>query len=1215
MAILFGIIGLLLGALIFSDVGSRAFAGALVGASLGVIIGVIRKPFRQLNDLMVEVRRLRSDLEALQTGITPSTAQATEPPGARVAAEAAEPAPAAAAPAEPAAATAAATVVEAAIAEEAVPATAPVEPPAIVHAATTAEEQPEPLAPAAASPPSPPPSAAQPSRPVSAEPDFVEKAVAAFRTWLLGGNTVARIGIAILFLGLAFLLRYASERVTAPIELRYAGVAFAGLVLQVIGWRLRERNRTYGLVLQGGAIAVMYLTIFAAMRLHPLIPANIGFVLLVAVVVFSAILAVAQDSLTLAAAGAAGGFAAPLLASTGGEHHVMLFSYFALLNAGIFAISWFKAWRPLNLIGFVGTLGIGFAWGARSYEPEMFGTTEPFLVLFFLLYVAIGFLFARRVLHDARTEPPAQDRAAAMRWASEQADYIDGALLFGTPVTAFGLQYALIRHIELGTAFSALGLGLFYMVLAALLLRRTQWRYLALVEIYLALGAIFATLAVPLGLDARWTAAAWAVEGAGVYWIGIRQNRRVAGTFALVVQLGAAVSYVSTLRPGDGVTLVSGSRLGALMLGASLLFSYWQLHHVPVERRRTEDPTVLTLLVYTGLAFLYLLAPLSLRAEATAIAWAVGGVATMLVGLRLRDRHWMICAMLAQGLAGAVFILQMPPPVEGIGGPVFAAGFHGLFAAAMIGGLAVATFVIAAGDAQARENAAVKGGLTLLLLLGLLFLNLAVLFAVPWQVASAVWAGSGMVILLIGLKLQQRVSFGFGLVLQVVGGGAFLFGAYPALQSRPADDLTPLWHSGFWTPAAIALAAYVAGWLLFRAERNDAGRTSGLAASHFGKLSFALLVWATAWWSFAWLSEIVRFMAPETRPHAMMLVVAGSVAVWMLAARFWRWRGVGALCTLLIPAAILALALAYEPYYHPAAHLGAAAWLCLLVAHLLVLRLIPELLPDKWPGFLHIFGCWLFLGVLALEVRFAFVALSDHLNAWRWLGWASVPSLYLLAMTQRRIRTFWPFSAYPTEYCASAALPIALTLVAWLWLSNLFSDGAAEPLPYVPLLNPLDLGQLLVLFSLLLWLRTWFRTLPFAAEVPYELPYWLVGASGLFLLTCVVLRTAHHWAVIPYEADTLLASMLVQASLSIVWGITALSLMIAGHAARHRHLWIVGAILMAVVVIKLFLVEMLSAGGLPRIVSFIGIGALLLVIGYFAPLPPRRMDDAVEGVA
>src|SRR5260370_25388489 len=298
--------------------------------------------------------------------------------------------------------------------------------------------------------------------------------------------------------------------------------------------------------------------------------------MLVAVVVFSTILAVTQDAVGLAAAAALGGFAAPILASTGGEHHVGLFSYFLLLDAGILSVAWFKAWRPLNLIGFAGTLGTGGSGGLKDYQPEMFASTEPFLIAFFLMFVAIAFLFARRVVREAEGEPPAHDRGAMVLWAARQSNYLDGVLLFGAPIAGFGLQLAMVEHLRYGGAFSALGLGLFYMALAAVLLRRTQWRYLALVEVFIALGVVFGTLAVPLGLDARWTSAAWAIEGAGVYWISVKQGRRLGRAFATVVQLGAALSYFATLDGGDAERLISGSRLGAALLAGAFLTRFGQ---------------------------------------------------------------------------------------------------------------------------------------------------------------------------------------------------------------------------------------------------------------------------------------------------------------------------------------------------------------------------------------------------------------------------------------------------------------------------------------------------------------------------------------------------------------------------------------------------------------------------------------------------------------
>jgi uncharacterized membrane protein len=57
--------------------------------------------------------------------------------------------------------------------------------------------------------------------------------------------------------------------------------------------------------------------------------------------------------------------------------------------------------------------------------------------------------------------------------------------------------------------------------------------------------------------------------------------------------------------------------------------------------------------------------------------------------------------------------------------------------------------------------------------------------------------------------------------------------------------------------------------------------------------------------------------------------------------------------------------------------------------------------------------------------------------------------------------------------------------------------------------------------------------------------------------------------------------------------------------------WIVGAALMAVVVVKLFLVDLSNVGTIARIMSFLTVGALLLVTGYLAPLPPRKVAEPV----
>ena len=65
-------------------------------------------------------------------------------------------------------------------------------------------------------------------------------ALGAFWERLFGGNLVVKVGVVVLFFGVAFLLRYAYERVHVPIELRLAGIAAAASVVLLIGWRLRR---------------------------------------------------------------------------------------------------------------------------------------------------------------------------------------------------------------------------------------------------------------------------------------------------------------------------------------------------------------------------------------------------------------------------------------------------------------------------------------------------------------------------------------------------------------------------------------------------------------------------------------------------------------------------------------------------------------------------------------------------------------------------------------------------------------------------------------------------------------------------------------------------------------------------------------------------------------------------------------------------------------
>ncbi|MBB5020054.1 putative membrane protein [Chitinivorax tropicus] len=1216
---------LIIGALVAGAL-LESFQAGLLGAIIGWLTGMLLTMQSRLADSNTDNARLNEQLDQLRAHFNQVTLDiherisrlehaqpaTTAPPAVMAEPLTAAPPPADAAPAEDDQPIRALAFDEAAILQAMPEPTheedKPAEPPFIEFSPPPASnetiEQPAETTPPPVSPvPAPPASVHQRQpQPTPAEPDWLSRRLAALQAWLLGGNTVLRIGILLLFLGLAFLLRYASERVVVPVELRYASVALAAVSLLVIGWRVRTKQATYGLAMQGTGIAVLYLTVFAAMRLHPLIPPQVGFALLVLITLCAAALAILQDALALALAGTLGGFAAPILASTGGGNHVALFSYFALLNAGIFCIAWFKAWRMLNLVGFIGTFGIGTAWGLRSYHPTLFASTEPFLVLFFLMYLAIGLLFARRTLRDAQAAPNPADRQALLAWSARQANYVDGTVLFGTPLIGFGLQYAVIRHLTFGPAFSALAIGGVYLILASWLHRHSQWRHMLLMEILLALGVVFGTLAIPLGLDAEWTSAAWAVEGAGIFWVGLRQRRPIARAFALCLQFIALLAYLNTLSTGTD-TLLTGSALGAIMLGGALLFSYWQLRNAPVEpQHRWERPGLLS---WAGLAMLDLIPALWLDAQGATMAWALMGLITLYLGLRLQDRNWLFAALAVQAMGGLVFLLHLQ---AGDQGAVLASGWRGLLAASMLGLAAIAGLAMAMRDPVAKTDPAVMRPLGLGMLSGLVFINLAVLFVAPWKTTSAVWAVSGLGIIWLSAWLKQRWALLFGLVLQIVGGAALIWSLSDHVFLDPT--LTPLGHIDFWAPATLALAAYLGGWRLWRETQRQPGADQLMAG--LGHISSVLLTWATAWWAYAWSTELWRLFDAQPTRHLLLVVLTLSVWAWQAVARRWQWQAMAVLSAMLMPAAggLLLISVVDASPYHPLADWGWLGWTLVVAMHGLTLRKLDQHYPVPIARMAHVGGVWVMLLMLSCEMRALLLQLSDEHTAWRWLGGVVVPAAYLVAMTSQRIARWWPIQQYEARYRNTAAWPVAVVSLGWFWLSNVMSPGLAAPLPYLPLLNPLEIGQLLVLASIVLWLQARAETWP----PTIARPHWqvAVGASLWLMLSCAVFRGAHQLADVPFQFEDLMRSMLVQASLSLVWSLAALGLMITAHRRGWRQVWMIGAALAGIVVTKLFLVELGNRGGLARIVSFIGVGVLLLIVGYFAPLPPKPASQAKE---
>jgi uncharacterized membrane protein len=123
-------------------------------------------------------------------------------------------------------------------------------------------------------------------------------------------------------------------------------------------------------------------------------------------------------------------------------------------------------------------------------------------------------------------------------------------------------------------------------------------------------------------------------------------------------------------------------------------------------------------------------------------------------------------------------------------------------------------------------------------------------------------------------------------------------------------------------------------------------------------------------------------------------------------------------------------------------------------------------------------------------------------------------------------------------------------------------------------------------------------------------PLVVIGALAFIWVNGILLRTLSHYAGVPYALEPMTKSVLVQAALSIFWALLALGTMVYATKKAIRPLWMVGVVLLGVVVAKLFLFDLSHAGRIEQIVSFIAVGVLILVVGYFSPLPPRKPETA-----
>ena len=205
---------------------------------------------------------------------------------------------------------------------------------------------------------------------------------------------------------------------------------------------------------------------------------------------------------------------------------------------------------------------------------------------------------------------------------------------------------------------------------------------------------------------------------------------------------------------------------------------------------------------------------------------------------------------------------------------------------------------------------------------------------------------------------------------------------------------------------------------------------------------------------------------------------------------------------------------------------------------------------------------------------------------------------------------------------SSAKIFVPLTL-CWVIFTNFTYDGVIWGLPYFPLFNLYDVTLWLVLFYglgvYLLRQRGAHSQNLFTAIRKSDTLLIVLALISFWILSSMLVRTMHTFIHTPlWIADSYdntggaWRSEQVQTGLTILWTLLALVATISASRYLQRALWFMGIGLLGIVVLKLVLVDLSQTEAIWRVISFLGAGSLILLIGYLAPLPPVRDETAEQ---
>ncbi len=217
---------------------------------------------------------------------------------------------------------------------------------------------------------------------------------------LFGENILSKIGITTLVLGIAYFIKYAIDQNWIGETGRVSIGVLIGIGIIGIAHKLRAKYLAFSALLAGGGISVLYISITLAYREYELFSQTTAFIILIIITILSILLSLYYNQKILAIFSILGGFASPLLVSSGTGSYITLFSYIFILNTGMLILAYKKKWIVVSLLSYFLTYIFYGSWLFFSYKMEDRNGASCFGILFFLQFyilVLIEYFKVRKI--------------------------------------------------------------------------------------------------------------------------------------------------------------------------------------------------------------------------------------------------------------------------------------------------------------------------------------------------------------------------------------------------------------------------------------------------------------------------------------------------------------------------------------------------------------------------------------------------------------------------------------------------------------------------------------------------------------------------------------------------------------------------------------------------------------------------------------------------